>query len=90
MACPIQRNGVQPKPSQRIWLRPNFTRNPELRRHPAWADARRRSGDVFLPECLSAGLRHWASSDRLTLRNLGFPLTPNTLADTSLGTFTAR
>jgi len=48
------------------------------------ADGRHSSGDPFL----NAGLLGYASETsnaRLTLRNLGFPITPHTFADTSLG-----
>ena len=48
------------------------------------ADIRHRSGDALL-NVGSLGYANRMSSDRLTLRNLGFPITPNTFADTSLG-----
>lgn len=48
------------------------------------ADVRSRMGDQDL-NFSSSGLATEKSNGRLTLRNLGFPLTPNTFADTSLG-----
>ena len=48
------------------------------------ADVRHRSGDALL-NVGPLGYANRTSSDRLTLRNLGFPITPNTFADTSLG-----
>jgi hypothetical protein len=48
------------------------------------ADMRSRLGDQNL-NFSSSGLSTEKSNGRLILRNLGFPLTPNTFADTSLG-----
>lgn len=48
------------------------------------ADLRSRQGEQDL-NFSSSGLATEKSNGRLTLRNLGFPLTPSTFADTSLG-----
>lgn len=49
------------------------------------ADLRARQGDQDLNSSSSFGLSNKKANERLTLRNLGFPITPTTFADTSLG-----
>lgn len=59
----------------------------ETLNHGEWvlqADTRSRNGDNVLNTGL-LGYANKRSSSRLTLRNLGFPVTPTTFADTSVG-----
>ena len=49
------------------------------------ADARTRRGDQDLNSSSAFGLSSKKSNERLTLRNLGFPITTSTFVDTSLG-----